>query len=311
MGILQRKFGANISFGSGKHQTPPFEGEGRFGEGADRQLRELLEAMEAVRKGDLTRKLRKEGEDIFGELAVSYNGMVDLLNSFGGEVTRVAKEVGTEGKLGGKAEVPGVAGTWKDLTDNVNVLASNLTNQVRNIAQVATAISAGDLTQQITVEASGEILDLKNTLNKMVDDLNRLTTEISRVAQVAGTEGNLSERAKVEGVTGSWKEIVDTLNSLIDSIAKPVQEVIRLALALSQGDLTQRYTLEARGDIKTLTDALNKSFEDIGAAIRLTMNSSAKVSTASNQIATSSRQVDAALMQSAKSTIQIADGAKD
>ena len=145
----------------------------------------------------------------------------------------------------------------------------------------------------------------------MVDDLNRLTTEISRVAQVAGTEGNLSERAKVEGVTGSWKEIVDTLNSLIDSIAKPVQEVIRLALALSQGDLTQRYTLEARGDIKTLTDALNKSFEDIGAAIRLTMNSSAKVSTASNQIATSSRQVDAALMQSAKSTIQIADGAED
>jgi len=236
---------------------------------------------------------------------------VDNLSTFAAEVTRVAREVGTEGKLGGQAEVPGVAGTWKDLTDNVNTMASNLTNQVRNIGTVATAIANGDLTQKITVEAQGEILEIRETVNNMVDNLNRLAGEVSRVAQVAGAEGKLSERAKVEGVAGSWKNIVDTLNTLIDSIATPVQEVIRLAIALSKGDLSQKMTIEARGDIKTLTDALNKSFDNLGTLIRLAMGSSGKVSTASNQLATSSRQVNTALTQAAKTTQQIAAGAQD
>lgn len=379
------------------------ERESRFREGSEAQLRELLEALEAVRKGDLTKRLRKSGEDIFGELSESYNGVVDILNRFSGEVTRVAREVGTEGKLGGQAKVedvtgawreltdnvntmannltnqvrniatvatgiaqgdltqkitaeaqgeilqvketvnkmvdnlnlfgsevtrlarevgtdgklggqaavPGVAGTWKELTDNVNTMANNLTNQVRNIAKVGTAIANGDLTQKITVEAQGEIAELKETLNKMVDNLNRLAGEVSRVAQVAGAEGKLTERAKVEGVAGSWKNIVDTLNTLIDSIATPVQEVIRLAIALSKGDISQRVSIDTRGDIKTLSDALNKSFDDLGALIRLSMDSSTKVAASSNQLANSSGQVNTALSQAAKTTQQIAEGAKD
>ncbi len=402
MGIFKRKTGVNVSFGQENGQSSQFE-EGKFGQGTEKQLRELLEAMEALRRGDLTRTLRKESEDIFGELADSYNSMVDQLNLFSNEVTRVAKEVGTEGKLGGQAEVPGVAGTWKDLTDNVNTMAnnltnqvrniaqvstavangdlsqkitveaqgeilqlkdtlnkmvenlnsfaaevtrvtrevgtegklggqaevpgvagtwkdltdnvntmaSNLTNQIRNIAQVGTAIANGDLSQKITVEASGEILELKDTLNSMIDMLNGLATEVSRVAQVAGAEGKLSERAQVEGVAGSWRGIVDTLNSLLDSIAAPVQEVIRLAVAMSEGDLSQRMTMEARGDIKALSDALNKSFEDIGEVVQLAMDGSTKVVTGSKQLADSSRQVNTALAQAAKTTIQIAGGAKD
>ncbi|MFB0555606.1 MAG: methyl-accepting chemotaxis protein, partial [Phycisphaerae bacterium] len=275
------------------------------------QVRNIAVVTTAVADGDLSQKITVEAAGEIAQLKDTINKMVDNLNAFAGEVTRVAREVGSEGKLGGQAEVPGVAGIWKDLTDNVNNMANNLTNQVRNIAQVGTAIANGDLSQKITVEAAGEIAELKETLNNMVDSLNELASEVARVARVAGLEGQLSERAKVEGVSGSWKEIVDTLNSLIDSIAKPVQEVIRLALALSQGDLTQKYTLEAKGDIKTLTDALNKAFDDLGAAIRLTMDSSTKVSTASQEIAASSSQVNTALMQSAKTTTQIAEGAKD
>jgi methyl-accepting chemotaxis protein len=204
-----------------------------------------------------------------------------------------------------------VAGTWKELTARVNAMAANLTSQVRNIAKVATAISAGDLTQKITVEAQGEVLQLKETLNKMVDDLNRLASEVSRVAQVAGREGRLDERAKVEGVGGSWKDIVDTLNNLINSIATPVQEVIRLAVALSQGDVSQRVAIETQGDIKTLSDALNKSFDDLGALIRLATDSSMKVANASGQLAKSSQQVNGTLSQAAITTQQIAVGAKD
>ena len=281
------------------------------GEEAEGQLRDLLGALEAVRKGDLTQKMKTRREDIFGELADCYNGMVEILNLFGVEVTRVAKEVGTEGKLGGQAAVPGVAGTWKDLTDNVNMLANNLTSQVRNIAQVSAAIANGDLTQKITVDARGEIAEVKTTVNNMVDNLNRLAGEVSRVAQVAGAEGKLTERARVEGVKGSWKDIVDTLNNLINSIATPVQEVIRVAIALSKGDVSQRVSVQTMGDIKTLADALNKSFDNVGALIRLAMDSSTKVSRASGQLAGSSQQVNNALSQVAKTTQQIAEGAKD
>jgi methyl-accepting chemotaxis protein len=275
------------------------------------QVRNIAQVTTAVAKGDLSQKITVEASGEIMELKNTINIMVDSLNTFAAEVTRVAREVGTEGKLGGQAKVTGVAGTWKDLTDNVNTMAANLTSQVRNIAQVASAISAGDLTQKIAVEAKGEIFELKNTMNKMVDDLNRLASEVSRVAQKAGVEGKLTERAAVEGVAGSWKDIVDTLNTLIDSIAKPVQEVIRLAVALSKGDVSQRVTIETRGDIKTLVDALNKSFDDLGTLIRLVMNSSSKVASASGQLAGTSKQVNEALTQVANTTLQIAAGAKE
>ncbi|MFC1782888.1 HAMP domain-containing protein, partial [Planctomycetota bacterium] len=276
-----------------------------------KQVRNIAQVGTAIANGDLSQKITVEASGEIADLKETLNKMVDNLNTFASEVTRVAREVGSEGKLGAQGQVPGVSGTWKNLTDNVNILASNLTNQVRNIAQVATAISAGDLTQKITVEASGEILDLKNTLNKMVDDLNRLAAEVSRVAQVAGIEGKLSERARVEGVAGSWKDIVDTLNSLLDSLATPVQEITRLAVALSEGDISQRVAIETRGDIKTLSDALNKSFGDLGAAISLAMESSKRVAIASKELANTSRQVNSALTQAAKTTIQIASGAKN
>jgi methyl-accepting chemotaxis protein len=275
------------------------------------QVRNIANVTTAVAKGDLSQKITVSAEGEILELKETINQMVDSLNTFAGEVTRVAKEVGTEGKLGGQAAVPGVAGIWKDLTDNVNMLANNLTNQVRNIAQVSAAIANGDLTQKITVDARGEIAEVKTTVNNMVDNLNRLAGEVSRVAQVAGAEGKLTERAKVEGVRGSWKDIVDTLNNLINSIATPVQEVIRLAIALSKGDVSQRVAVETMGDIKTLADALNKSFDNVGALIRLAMDSSAKVSRASGQLAGSSQQVNNALSQVAKTTQQIAEGAKD
>jgi len=275
------------------------------------QVRNIALVTTAVAKGDLAQKITVEAMGEILELKNTVNSMVDSLNTFAAEVTRVAKEVGTEGKLGGQAVVPAVAGTWKDLTDRVNAMAANLTSQVRNIAKVGTAIAMGDLTQKITVEAQGEILQLKDTLNSMVDNLNRLANEVSRVAQVAGVEGKLSERAKVEGVGGSWKNIVDTLNTLIDSIAKPVQEVIRLSLALSKGDISQRYALEAKGDFKTLTDALNKSFNDLGKTIRLAMDSSTKVASSSTQLSNSSRQVNTALGQVAKTTQEIATGSRE
>lgn len=275
------------------------------------QVRNIAQVTTAVANGDLAQKITVEVRGEILQLKETINKMVDNLNIFASEVTRVAKEVGTEGKLGGQAEVPAVAGTWKELTGRVNAMAANLTSQVRNIAKVATAISAGDLTQKITVEAQGEVLQLKETINKMVDDLNRLASEVSRVAQVAGKEGKLDERAKVEGVGGSWKDIVDTLNNLINSIATPVQEVIRLAVALSQGDISQRVAIETQGDIKTLSDALNKSFDDLGALIRLATDSSMKVVNASSQLANSSQQVNSTLSQAAKTTQQIAVGAKD
>lgn len=275
------------------------------------QVRNIAQVATGVAKGDLSQKITVEAQGEVLELKSTINNMVDSLTVFASEITRVAKEVGTDGKLGGQAHVPGVIGTWKELTENVNAMASNLTNQVRNIAKVATAISAGDLTQKITVEAQGEVLQLKDTLNKMVDDLNRLASEVSRVAQVAGKEGKLNERAKVEGVGGSWKDLVDTLNNLINSIATPVQEVIRLAVALSQGDISQRVAIETQGDIKTLSDALNKSFDDLGALIRLSTDSSMKVANASTGLAESSQQVNQTLSQAAKTTQQIAVGAKE
>ena len=275
------------------------------------QVRNIAEVTTAVATGDLSRKITVEAQGEILELRNTINTMVDQLNTFGAEVTRVAREVGSEGKLGGQADVPGVAGTWKELTDNVNGLARNLSDQVRNIAKVVTAVSEGDLTQKITVEARGEVAELADVVNKMVDDLNKLAGEVSRVAQVAGAEGKLSERAAVEGVAGSWKEIVDTLNNLIDSIATPIQEMMRIAVAMSEGDLSQRVAVETKGDIRTLADSLNQSLGNLGALLRRATESSTKVASASNQLATSSGQVNTALTQVAKTTRQIAAGAEE
>jgi HAMP domain-containing protein len=219
--------------------------------------------LEAVRKGDLTQKIKTRREDIFGELADCYNGMVEILNLFGSEVTRVAKEVGTQGKLGGQAIVPGVAGTWKELTDNVNTLAGNLTSQVRNIAQVTTAVAKGDLTQKITVEAAGEVLQLKDTINKMVDSLNTFGAEVTRVAKEVGTDGKLGGQAAVPGVAGTWKELTDNVNTLAGNLTSQVRNIAQVTTAVAKGDLSQKITVEAQGEILQLKNTTNKMVDSL------------------------------------------------
>ena len=182
------------------------------------QVRNIAEVTTAVARGDLSRKITVDVKGEILELKDTINTMVDQLNGFAGEVTRVAREVGTEGKLGGQAQVPGVGGTWKDLTDNVNFMASNLTGQVRNIAEVATAIASGDLSRKITVDVRGEILQLKETLNTMVDQLNRFAGEVTRVAREVGTEGRLGGQANVPGVAGTWKDLTDSVNSMAGNL---------------------------------------------------------------------------------------------
>src|SRR5207253_129099 len=183
------------------------------------------------------------------ELKTTMKTMVDQLSSFSAEVTRVAKEVGTEGRLGGQAEVKGVAGTWKDLTDNVNVLASNLTDQVRNIAKVSTAVANGDLSQKITVEARGEILALKNTMNTMVDQLNSFAAEVTRVAREVGTEGKLGGQATVSGVSGTWKDLTDNVNFMASNLTGQVRNIAEVATAIANGDLSKKITVDVRGEI--------------------------------------------------------------
>src|SRR5207247_1673392 len=178
------------------------------------QVRNIAEVTTAVAKGDLSKKITVNAEGEVNELKNTINTMVDQLRSFAAEVTRVAREVGTEGRLGGQAVVPGVSGTWKDLTDNVNSMASNLTGQVRNIAQVTTAVANGDLSEKITVDVKGEILELKNTINTMVDQLNSFASEVTRVAREVGTEGKLGGQADVKGVSGTWKDLTDSVNSM-------------------------------------------------------------------------------------------------
>src|SRR6266481_7378423 len=172
--------------------------------------------------------------------------MVDQLSSFAAEVTRVAKEVGTEGRLGGQADVKGVSGTWKDLTDNVNGLARNLTDQVRNIAKVTTAVATGDLSQKITVDARGEIFELKNTINTMVDQLNSFAAEVTRVAKEVGTEGRLGGQADVKGVSGTWKDLTDNVNTMASNLTVQLRDVVKVVTAVADGDLNQKFGLEAK-----------------------------------------------------------------
>ncbi len=227
------------------------------------QVRNIAEVTTAVAKGNLSRKI---GVDVKGEileLKDTINTMVDQLNGFAAEVTRVAREVGTEGKLGGQAQVPGVAGTWKDLTDNVNSMASNLTTQVRNIAEVATAVAKGDLSRKIAVGAQGEILQLKDTINTMVDQLNGFAAEVTRVAREVGTEGKLGGQAQVPGVAGTWKDLTDNVNSMASNLTTQVRGIAKVVTAVATGDLQKKLTVEAKGEIAELADTINSMTETL------------------------------------------------
>ncbi|WP_413295362.1 HAMP domain-containing protein [Bdellovibrio sp. HCB185ZH] len=221
------------------------------------QVRNIAKVTTAVAKGDLSQKITVDAKGEIFELKNTINVMVDQLNSFAAEVTRVAKEVGTEGKLGGQAEVKGVSGTWKDLTDNVNGLAGNLTAQVRNIAKVTTAVANGDLSQKITVDARGEILEVKNTINSMVDQLNSFAAEVTRVAKEVGTEGKLGGQAEVRGVSGTWKDLTDNVNFMASNLTKQVRGIVKVVTAVANGDLNQKFVLEAKGEVAALAETIN------------------------------------------------------
>src|SRR6266568_685670 len=222
-------------------------------------LEQLLAGLTAVRGGDFSTRLAKTGDPLMDEIATVFNGMADQLDLFTSEVTRVAREVGTEGKLGGQADVPGVSGTWKDLTESVNAMAGNLTGQVRNIAQVATAVAKGDLSQKIGVDARGEILELKSTLNTMVDQLSSFADEVTRVAREVGTEGLLGGQADVKGVSGTWKDLTESINMMVDQLSAFADEVTRVAREVgTEGKLGgQAVVRGVSGTWKDLTDNVN------------------------------------------------------
>jgi HAMP domain-containing protein/CheY-like chemotaxis protein/signal transduction histidine kinase len=229
------------------------------------QVRNIAEVATAVAKGDLSKKITVNVSGEILQLKETLNTMVDQLNAFAGEVTRVAREVGTDGKLGGQAEVPGVAGTWKDLTDSVNSMAGNLTAQVRNIAEVATAIAGGDLSRKITVDVRGEILQLKETLNTMVDQLNRFAGEVTRVAREVGTEGRLGGQANVPGVAGTWKDLTDSVNSMAGNLTAQVRNIAEVTTAVARGDLSRKITVDVKGEILELKNTINTMVDQLNA----------------------------------------------
>src|SRR5687768_9217877 len=221
------------------------------------QVRNIADVTKAVQAGDLSQKITVDVRGEILELKNTVNTMVDQLRSFASEVTRVAREVGTEGKLGGQADVRGVAGTWKDLTDSVNFMAGNLTSQVRNIAEVTKAVQAGDLSRKITVDVRGEILELKNTVNTMVDQLRSFAGEVTRVAREVGTEGKLGGQAEVRGVSGTWRELTDNVNFMARNLTAQVRGIARVVTAVARGDLDQELRLDARGEIAELVETIN------------------------------------------------------
>jgi HAMP domain-containing protein/CheY-like chemotaxis protein/signal transduction histidine kinase len=229
------------------------------------QVRNIAHVTTAVARGDLSRKITVDVRGEILELKDTINTMVDQLNAFASEVTRVAREVGTEGKLGGQAQVPGVGGTWKDLTDSVNFMASNLTAQVRNIAEVSTAIAGGDLSKKITVNVSGEILQLKETINTMVDQLNAFAGEVTRVAREVGTEGKLGGQANVLGVAGTWKDLTDSVNSMASNLTAQVRNIAEVSTAIASGDLSKKITVDVRGEILELKDTINTMVDQLNA----------------------------------------------
>ena len=227
------------------------------------QVRNIAEVTTAVANGDLSKKITVDVEGEILELKDTINTMVDQLSSFASEVTRVAREVGTEGKLGGEAEVEGVGGVWKDLTDNVNLMTSNLTGQVRNIAEVATAVANGDLSKKITVDVRGEILELKNTLNTMVDQLNSFASEVTRVAREVGTEGKLGGQAQVKGVSGTWKDLTDNVNFMASNLTSQVRNIAGVTTAVANGDLSKKITVDVQGEILELKDTINTMVDQL------------------------------------------------
>ncbi|MFF1298743.1 HAMP domain-containing protein [Streptomyces sp. NPDC058296] len=229
------------------------------------QVRDIALVTTSVARGDLTRSVTVEATGELLELKLTVNTMVDQLSAFADEVTRVAREVGTEGQLGGRAQVRGVSGVWKDLTDNVNFMASNLTSQVRNIAQVTTAVANGDLSQKITVDAQGEILELKSTINTMVDQLSAFADEVTRVAREVGTEGNLGGQAQVRGVSGVWKDLTDNVNFMALNLTSQVRNIAQVTTAVANGDLSKKITVDARGEILELKDTVNTMVEQLRA----------------------------------------------
>src|SRR5438874_1739786 len=229
------------------------------------QVRNIADVTIAVANGDLSKKITVDVRGEILQLKEAINTMVDQLRGFAAEVTRVAREVGTDGKLGGQAVVPGVAGTWKDLTDSVNVMAGNLTGQVRNIADVATAIAKGDLSRKITVDVKGEILELKNTLNTMVDQLNAFASEVTRVAREVGTEGELGGQAQVSGVAGTWKDLTDNVNSMASNLTAQVRNIAEVATAIARGDLSRKITVDVKGEILELKNTVNTMVDQLNA----------------------------------------------
>ena len=227
------------------------------------QVRNISEVTIAVANGDLSRKITVDVRGEILQLKEAINTMVDQLRSFASEVTRVAREVGTEGKLGGQAIVSGVAGTWKDLTDSVNAMATNLTGQVRNIAEVTTAVARGDLSRKITVDVKGEILELKNTINTMVDQLNSFAAEVTRVAREVGTEGKLGGQAAVPGVAGTWKDLTDNVNSMAGNLTGQVRNIAEVSTAIASGDLSRKITVDVRGEILQLKETINTMVDQL------------------------------------------------
>ncbi|OOQ45117.1 hybrid sensor histidine kinase/response regulator [Pseudomonas fluorescens] len=221
------------------------------------QVRNIADVTTAVANGDLSRKITAEAKGEILQLKETINTMVDQLSTFADEVTRMAREVGTDGKLGGQAKVTGVGGTWKDLTDSVNSMAANLTNQVRNIADVTTAVAKGDLGRKITVEAKGEIMELKNTINTMVDQLNSFAAEVTRVAREVGTEGKLGGQAQVQGVSGTWRDLTENVNFMAANLTSQVRGIAKVVTAVANGDMKKKLTLEAKGEIAELADTIN------------------------------------------------------
>ncbi|MFE2479050.1 HAMP domain-containing protein [Streptomyces sp. NPDC059389] len=229
------------------------------------ELRRLLAGLTAVRDGDFRTRLPDTSDGLLGEIATVFNGMADQLSLVTSEVTRVARQVGTEGALGGQADVPGVGGAWLDLTDSVNFMAGNLTDQVRSIAQVATAVAEGDLSQKITVTARGEILELKETINTMVEQLSAFAGEVTRVAREVGTEGRLGGQADVKGVSGTWKDLTESVNVMADNLTAQVRSIAQVTTAVAQGDLTQKIRVDARGEILELKETINTMVDQLSA----------------------------------------------
>src|SRR5207248_1166381 len=229
------------------------------------QVRSIADVTTAVANGDLSKKITVEGQGEILELKNTINVMVDQLNGFAREVTRVAREVGTDGKLGGQAQVPGVGGVWRDLTDNVNLLAGQLTSQIRNIAEVTTAVANGDLSKKVTVDVQGEILELKNTINVMVDQLNSFAGEVTRVAREVGTDGKLGGQADVRGVGGTWKDLTDNVNTMAGQLTSNIRNIAEATTAVTNGDLTKKITVALHDALPIFKNTINVMVDQLNA----------------------------------------------